>query len=559
MRYVTLGIAVIFFVASLLSCGGPSSNEEDGRTVFRYNEPGGITSLDPAFCSSVENIWGVNQMFNGLVQMSSDMEVQPCIAKSWEVSDDGLVYTFHLRNDVFFHDHFLFPDSVGRKVMASDFVSSFFRIMDKETASPGLWIFSNIDRSAPSLGFEAVDDETLKIYLKSAYPPFLGILTMQYCSVVPHEVVEYYGNDFRSNPVGTGPFKFKLWKEGVKLVMVKNPNYFEKNESGERLPYFDAVAVTFAKDRHAAYLDFVKGRYDMMSGFDATFKDELLTKTGELKEAFTNKFNLQKQPFLKTDYLGILIDENLEIVQNSPLRNKKIRQAINYAIDREKMVKYLRNNIGRPATSGFVPYGMRSHNEEAVPGYNYDPDKAKSLLKEVMPGGTKDMPVITLTTTAMYLDVCEMVQNELTEVGLNVKVDVIPESNHKQYVAQSMLNFFRKSWVADHPDPENFLALFYSKNFSPDGPNYTHFRSVEYDLLYEMALAEVNDSLRITYYQKMDSIIIAEAPIVPLYYDEVLRFVQKDIEGLESNPMNLLNLKRARKVSSTDQAVVAED
>ena len=146
---------------------------------------------------------------------------------------------------------------------------------------------------------------------------------------------------------------------------------------------------------------------------------------------------------------------------------------------------------------------------------------------------------------------CEYIQNSLQEIGLNARVEVNPSSTHRQMVATSELNFFRGSWIADYGDGENYLALFYSKNHSPNGPNYTHFTSEKYDLLYEKSLLEKSIPHRIALYNKMDQIILDEAVIVPLYYDRVLRFVQNDIVGFQGNAMNMLNLKTVSKSSQT--------
>jgi peptide/nickel transport system substrate-binding protein len=226
-----------------------------------------------------------------------------------------------------------------------------------------------------------------------------------------------------------------------------------------------------------------------------------------------------------------------------------LRQAINYGFDRKKMITYLKNNIGRPATSGFIPYGMPGFDENKVKGYTYNVDKAKSLLKEAGYPNGQGLPEITLTTTSMYQDLCEFMQSELKEIGIKVKVEVTAPAVHSEMVARSAINFFRKSWVADYPDAENYLALFYSKNFSPAGPNYTHFKNAEFDRLYEQAQSVVNDEERLKLYQQMDQIIVEEAPVVPLYYDEAITFNHKNIEGLSNNPMNLLTLKKVRKVN----------
>ena len=536
---------VFIFLILITSCSS-GRFENDGRTVFRYNESAGITSLDPAFARDQSNIWAVNQLFNGLVQLDENLKVKPCIAKSWEISTDGLQYTFHLRDDVFFNPDIAFGQSKGRKAVAADFVYSFNRLIDSKLASPGAWVLDKVKKENGFIPFIAIDDSTLVISLKDPFPPFLGLLSMQYCSVVPHEAIEKYGADFRKHPVGTGPFKLGMWKEGVKLVMLKNDHYFEAGKDSP-LPYLDAVAVTFIVDKQSAFLEFIKGNLDFVSGIDASYKDELLTKNGELRPKYASKINMSKQPYLNTEYLGILIDTNFQAAAESPLKHKLIRQAISYGFDRVKMMRYLRNNIGKAGTAGFVPAGIPWFNQQQVEGYHYDPAKAMQLLgKAGYPGG-KGLPPITLTTNASYLDLCKFIQSQLGEIGINVKIDVTPPATLREMIAQSKVSFFRGSWIADYPDAENYLSLFYTPNFCPAGPNYTHYSSAAFDKIYNECIRETNDSIRGLKYMQMDRLLIEEAPVVVLYYDEVLRFSQKDITGLGSNPLNLLNLKQVKK------------
>ncbi|MCW3083711.1 MAG: ABC-type dipeptide transport system, periplasmic component [Bacteroidetes bacterium] len=538
-RFIYLSLAVFVF-----SCSSPGDKKRDARTVFKYNEMGGISSLDPAKSSTFENIWGVNQLFNGLVEMSDKLLIEPSIASSWKISPDGLNYTFHLHSNVFFHDNDAFPDGKGRKVTATDFVYSFNRLLDAKTSN-ATTLLTNIDNKNGK-GFEAANDTTFVIHLQKPFTPFLGILTMKYFSVVPKEVIEKEGEDFRRRPCGTGPFKFKMWEEGSKLVFVKNPNYFEM-EGSDRLPYLDAISISFIKDRETSFLNFLKGDVDMVSGVDAINTDEVLTTEGKLKDEYAAKMKMQTQPFLKTDYLGFFIDENQPIVKNSPLKIKAIRQAINYGFDRKKMVKYLRKNLGKAATAGFIPPGLPSFDETKVKGYDYDPDKAKDLLYAAgFPGG-KGLPEIWLATSEQYMELAEYIQAQLAESGIKIRIDVQKASVLFQSIADLKVNFFRKSWFADYPDAENFLSLFYSKNWSPKGFNYTHYSNPQFDMLYEKSQSELNDSIRYDDYQKMDQLLMNDAPVVPLYYDQVVRLVQNNIEGLTSNPMNMLSLKRVKK------------
>lgn len=510
--------------------------------VFRYNESKGIATLDPAFAKSQVLIWPVNQLFNGLVQMDNQLSIKPCIAKSWEIAENGKRYTFYLRNDVWFHHSNLFPDGKRRVVTANDFEYSLNRIIDPKTGSPGAWIFNQVAEN----GITALNDTTLQIKLKNPFPAFLGLLTMPYCSVVPKEAIDYYKQDFRNHPVGTGPFQIKFWKEGEKLILTKNPNYFEKDEKGNPLPYLDAISITFINDKQSEFLEFLKGNIDFISGLSPANKDELITRNGRLNPKYKGQIKLISQPYLNTEYLGFLLDTSKISNKNSPVINKKIRQAINYGFDREKMMKYLRNNIGIPATNGFIPKGMPSFSDE-VKGYEYKPGKTRALLKEAGYPNGEGLAPINLTTTSDYLDLCEYIQQELSQFGIEINIDVSTGATFREMVAYSKLEFFRGSWIADYPDAENYMALFYSKNFSPTGPNYTHYANQSFDDLYQKAMNQTVDSIRYTLYRQMDRIIINDAVVVPLYYDEVVRFVHHNINGFESNPMNLLNLKYVSK------------
>jgi len=529
-------ILFIVMLNLLLACEREYNNEE--LKIFRYNEAAGVSSLDPAFSRDLANIWVCNQLYDGLVSLDDDLNVIPSVAHSWDISPDGLIYTFHLRPDVYFHDHEVFEKGTGRKVTAYDFEYSFARIIDTKLASPGAWVFNNVAGE----GFKTLDDSTFQVTLKQPFMPFLGLLTMQYCSVIPKEAVDKYGKDFRKNPVGCGPFYFKYWKEGVKLILRKNPHYFEFDDEGLRLPYLDAVSVTFLIDKQSAFLQFIQGKIDFMSGIDASYKDELLSPEGKLNPAYSDRAYLVSEPYLNTEYLGILVDTGGKMLNENPLKNKLIRQAISYGFDREKMMRYLRNNIGIPGNAGIIPAGMPAFDTSLSYGYVYDPSKTSQLLAQAgFPGG-KGLPKITLTTSAEYLDLCKYIQHELEQTGIGIEISVSPPAAIREMKAQAKIPFFRASWIADYPDAENYLSLFYSRNFCPSGPNYTHFYNPAFDILYEESMSMIDDSLRYLAYREMDRLVMEEAPVVILFYDEVLRFIGKDITGLGSNPVNMLDL-----------------
>ena len=209
------------------------------KKIFRMNQVQNVETLDPAFAKNQYIMWHVNQCYNRLIEFDEHMNPQPSLAKSWHISEDRKTYTFILRNDVYFHDNPVFENGKGRRMNAADVVYSFARILDEKTASSGAWIFNDrVDSIHP---FVAVNDTTFELHLLRPFNPMLGILSMMYCSIVPHEVVEKWGKDFRSHPCGTGPFVFQDWEEAVAVTYRKNEHYWERDSAGNRLPYIDGI------------------------------------------------------------------------------------------------------------------------------------------------------------------------------------------------------------------------------------------------------------------------------------------------------------------------------
>ncbi|HEX9827535.1 MAG TPA: ABC transporter substrate-binding protein [Flavobacteriaceae bacterium] len=521
----------MFFI--FFSCGSGSNPDKD-HLVFRYNEHAGINTLDPAFSRTLQDNSINNQLFNGLVQLDNALNIEPCIAKSWTISEDAKTYTFYLRNDVYFHKHELFGKDSTRVVVAKDFEYSLNRLRDDKIAAPGSWVLNKVD------DFKAINDTVLQIELKQPFPAFIGLLTMKYCSVVPKEIVGHYGSSFRSNPIGTGPFKFKRWEENIKLVLRKNKLYFEKDSVGNPLPYLEAVSLTFLPDKQSEFLQFAQGNIDYVSGLDASYKDEILTAVGQLRDLYAKDVNMIRGPYLNTEYLGFYLDSETPEIQS-----ELIRKAINYGFDRKKMMIYLRNGIGNPANGGFIPIGLPGH-EESI-GFTYQPEKAKQLVEQFKKESGISNPEITLTTTNNYLSFCEFLQQELEKTGLTIKVDVMPEATLRSARSNGKIDMFRSSWVADYLDAENYLSIFYSKNFAPKGSNYFHFKNELLDSLYNKAFTITNIEERKHLYTTMDSLAMDKAIMVPLFYDEVVRFTRKNVKGLGINPINLLELKHVKK------------
>ena len=533
LRQIISYLSISCILILLFSCVNKSNTNKD-HLVFRYNEHANINTLDPAFSRTLQDTWVCNQLFNGLVQLDSDLNILPSIAKDWIISEDGLIYTFNLRNDVYFHKHKLFGKVSTRTVIAKDFTYSLNRLKDEKIAAPGSWVLNKVD------SFKAVNDTVFEISLKQPFPAFIGLLSMKYCSVIPREVAEFYGTDFRSHPIGTGPFKLKRWEENIKLVFRKNNHYFEKDETGKPLPYLEAVAITFLPDKQSEFLQFTQGNIDFLNSLDASYKDELLTADGKLRGKYAETVDMIRGPYLNTEYLGFYLGS-----QTPEIQSELIRKAINFGFDRKKMMIYLRNGIGNPANGGFIPKGLPGHNPSI--GFTYKPEKAKQLVEQFKNESGITNPEITLVTSSNYLSFCEFIQRELEKTGLTINVDVMPEATLRSARSNGKVDMFRSSWIADYLDAENYLSIFYSKNFAPDGSNYFHYKSTQFDSLYNKAFTVTDIEKRKHLYTTMDSLVMQKTIMVPLYYDEVIRFTRKNVKGLGTNPINLLDLRYVQK------------
>ncbi len=514
------------YLLILMGCADQNRNNDQ---VFIYNQPNPITSLDPVFAKSQNNIWATNHLYSRLVELDESLMIKPSLAKAWSFSENNTKLTFNLREDVYFHENVCFGPSKTRKLIASDVVYSLNRLIDPKVSSPGSWLFN--DKKGKGDLFNAPNDSTLVIQLKDPFIPILGILTMQYCSVVPYEAVMYYGDDFRSNPVGSGPFVFKRWIESQALFLKKNEEYFDLDTTT-----VDYIKTTFIPDKQIAMYELLNGNIDFISGIESSYVNDLLDENGGLLTDLESKIRFVKTPYLNTEYLGI----NQLRAKGNILEKKELRQALNYAVDKETMLKTLRNGVGRPANQGFIPAGLPAYSQD-INGYKYDVVKARRLLQQC----GYDNETITITTNNEYLDICTYVSKQWEKIGIRSEIEVQESAILRDGMRKQKVDMFRASWIADYPDEESFLCVFYGNNPAP--PNYTRFSNGEFDSLYVDCLKEQDVDKRLEQLRKMDSIIIEEAPVIFLFYDESAVFLSQTIEGYQNNGLNLLNVDFSMK------------
>ncbi len=534
--FKALLVLMVFFIAS---CG--QKNTVGNKKVFRLNySSGALEAIDPAFAKDIYQIWTCHMVYNTLVETDSNLNITPSLAKSWDVSPDGLHFIFHLRGDVFFHDNEVFPSGKGRRMTAGDIVYSFSRVINPKVASPGAWIFnSHVDSSKP---FEAINDTTFQLNLKHNFRPILQLLGVAYCNIVAKEVVEKWGKDYRSHPCGTGPFSFNYWDEGNNLALVKNNHYWEKDAQGKQLPYLDGVQISFIDSKASEFMMLRQGRIDFMNNIDGSFKDLIFDKNGNLKPDFKGKLKVEKNTYLNTEYIGFNTDTTNELVKNSPIKDRLVRQAINYAIDREKIVLFFKNNMCIPATHGFIPKGIQGYKPSADYGYKYNQAKAAELLQQAGYPKGKGLKPITFQVPDNLVDIVNYITTDLKAVGIPAKIETIQPNILKQQMSAGKVPVFRGNWMADYPDAETFLVVFLGSQPAP--PNYTRFKNELYDRWYDAAIS-LPDSARYEMYAKMDSLAMSYAPLIPLYYDMRIHFLQNNITGFKSNAMNVISLKEA--------------
>ena len=558
--FLLVGAAVILY-----SCGGDKAKTEKKTQtalggvkyggVFKMNENEDFRSLYPLNITMALENRIASQIFEGLVKFDqADLSIIPSLAKSWEVNEDATSYTFHLAKGVKFHDNSCFDEGKGREVTASDFKYCFDRIcvsdptnqmypLLKDRVKGANEYHESVNNKTPLeggvSGVVVIDDYTLKIDLNYSFAGFLNIAAHNATVVYPKEAVETYASELRINAVGTGPFRTKMIKESETVILERNPKYWKSDEYGNQLPYLDGLKFTFNKEKKAELLEFKKGNLDLVYRLPLEMIGEVVGELEDAKKGGNRPYVMQVVPALSVYYLGF---------QNklAPFNNIDVRKAFNYAIDRESIVTYTLQGEGRAATHGIVP-PFKGYDYENVKGYEFDIEKAKEhMAKAGFPNG-KYFPEMSLHINPgggdRNVQIAEVVQKMLNEhLGINVKIEQMQLSQLLENVETGKSNFWRSQWIADYPDPENFLNLLYGGHV-PDGisersyVNSVRYQSTKFDSLFNIALREVDQTKRFELFRQVDQIAVDDAANMPIFYDENTRLIQVYVKNFPSNSM----------------------
>ena len=524
--------------------------------VFHSNEVESFRSLFPHSTGDLSSYNIGSQIYEGLVRLDQKtLEVIPGLAKYWEVSSDGMEYTFGIREGVYFHDDPCFPDGKGREFTVDDVIyslnmlcthsdmnDSYYMVIDRIEGARDYYEMTenDIQPADPVRGIIKVDDHTLKIRLQKPFSGFLKILTTASCWIFPKEAFDMYGIEMRVHCVGTGPFKVVKIIEDEVVILGKNKKYWRRDAFDNQLPYLDALKYTFVKEKKSEILEFKKGNLDMIYRIPSEELAEFQININRDKGEFIEKdFTLQISPSLSIQYYSF---QNMGDV----FRDKNVRKAFNYAIDKDRIVEYGLQGMGIPANNGIVPPSIENYPVDSIIGYEFSPEKARHFLSEAgFPDG-KGFPRLTLQINSggsANIGVAEIVQKMLSD-NLNVYVDlsVTSRSQHYDRVESGKSNFWKDAWLADYSDPENFLCLFYGASV-PDDPNEssfinsTRYKSKTFDDFYEQANMEQDPQKRMALFCKADRKVIEDAAVIPLYYEKTVRLLKPYVKNFPVNPM----------------------
>src|SRR5689334_15588130 len=490
---IVLLVAVAVCLAACGAPGAPSRHEViDSRDTY---DP---RSLDPALSTDVPTGRAVAYVFDGLTRFTPDAHVEPNLAERWDVTPDGLRYTFHLRRGVSFQD--------GRPFTARNVVRSWQRALEPATKSGAAqFLFPiagakdfNGGKATSISGLATPNDSTLVVTLAEPLAIFTKMMAMPVASVVPDSVPANFGE----HPVGTGPWKLVEWKHDDYLLFAKNPSYFGG------APKADTLRARIIAEPSTAVAEYESGNVDVLQIPAAEASDWM--------EDESRKPMLMSTPALELVYIGIN-------TTRGPLVDPRVRQAINYAIDINRIVERLIGGRGTRA-AGIVPPALGGYDSTRRP-YPYDPAKAKQLLAAAGHPDGIDIELWT-STTPIYLRIAETVQAYLNAAGIRVKIVQRESAAARGAARKGQTDMILKDWYADYPDAEDFLyPLLHSANKGAGG-NVSFFSNQRFDSLVTASRRELDEAKRNALYRQADSIAFVEAPMVFLYFYNELYAVQ---------------------------------
>jgi peptide/nickel transport system substrate-binding protein len=515
-------ISILAISMFLVGCGSQSSKTSSNgdsksgsatkKDTLVYGRGGDSTSLDPITSTEGETFKVTQNIFETLVTYGEqDTTLHPGLAEKWDVSPDGLTYTFHLRQGIKFHD--------GTDFNADAVVFNFDRWMNGDSDKfPYYTMFGGYKKDAGHIIKEvkAVDDHTVQFVLKRPQAPFLKNLAMSPFGISSPTAVKKYGDSYREHPVGTGPFKFVEWKQNDRITVEKNPDYWQKG-----LPKLNKIIFRVIPENTARLNALSNGEIDVMDGLNNS--DETTVKAND-------KLQIIKRPSMNVGYLGFT-------VTRKPFDNKLVRQALNYAIDKKAIIASFYGGQALEAKNPMPP-SIEGY-DDAVDAYPYDLDKAKKLLAEAGYPNGFSMDLWAMPVARPYMPegmkVAEVIQESFSKIGVKAKIQSVDWATYLQKATKGEFDAFMLGWTGDNGDADNFLYTLLDKD-SIGSNNYSYYSNNQLHDILIKAQTESDQVKRNDLYKQAQVIIHDDAPWVPLVHSTPLLAASKDVLNYLPHP-----------------------
>lgn len=576
MRLFNIFFLFVVFASFCVSCGTGSDEPADGALrpaeggkfyggIFRINESEYIKNLFPHNITDAYSYRVASQVYEGLFRFDPEnLNVTKSLVDDFSVDESGTIYTFKIKKGVFFHDNPCFADGKGREVTSQDVAYCFTQLCTRSINNQHFSIFDEVLKGArahydassngnkPSFGVEGIrliDDYTFELHLLKPNALFTVNLAQPACFIYPKEAEEKYGVDMRINAVGTGPFSLNIAdvEEDISIILKRNPNYHVKDNAGNQLPFVDAVSIQFIKDKKTELFEFRKGNLDMIYRLPTEYIIEILEETMPGADGEYSQFQLQRSPEMMTQFLSL---NN----QSGVFKDKNVRKAFNFAIDRTKILDFVLNGEGyAPGNHGITPPVFSNYNIEDIKGYSINIDSAQHFLKKAGYPNGSGFPKLKFLLNAegeRNTNVAVEIKKQLMDhLNIDVELQILPFAQLLEKSYSGDYSLLRAAWVADFPSAENFLWLFSSKdvpNSSTDAsyPNVARYVNSTFDAYYESALKAKSIDAANELFKKAEIRLMQDAPIIILWYDEGYRLIKSYVKDFPNNPMQYRDLGR---------------
>lgn len=560
MKTYFKSILVLFLTLVLAACEQTTDLSENNKSdyetlhkveggrfnggILKINSISPITSMFPASSTDIYSQHVNSQLFEGLFKFNQKtLQIEPCLAESYSVNSTNTVYTFNIKKNVKFHDNACFKKGKGRFVTANDFKYVLSFLCSNDSLNKSAYLIKDYIKGSEAYfnnetteleGIRVLDDYTLELELNEPFSGILSILALTQTGVYPIEAVEMYKTEIETNPVGSGPYQ--LASQSGQIELLRNDSYWKKDEYGNQLPFISKITVDFEENKTKELARFNAGEIDFVWGVPVEEIPNIMGTLDEAKQGKNREFILQSINSLQVQYYGFNISKEI-------FSKKKVRQALNYAINKELLVNQILQGEGSPADKGIIP-NMQNYQNNKIEGYSFDPKKARNLLKSAGYPNGKGFPTIELpysNTGQINLLMAQNLKKQLKKVlNINVTISDTDPKTISTEREEGQLSIWGYGWIADYPDPSNFISQFHSK-YIIEGQdasyNYAKYSNETFDIYLDQAKYEIDDEKRMEYYLKAEQLLVDDAVFIPLYYASEIRLINPQLKNFPINEL----------------------